>query len=134
MPKIVYHTWDTPKLNFSINNNKTVELQLQIFLSSCNFYLTFYTNTHDTALTTKASQKLSGTSSLQPRPSALRFQMFGRLKDELRSRFFSTDQEVKDTVHEWISSLPRLFFSAGINKLVHRWTKCVECQGDYVEK
>lgn len=61
------------------------------------------------------------------------FHMFDPLKDELRSRHFSTDQEVKDAVHELISSLQKSFFSEGIYKVVHRWTKFVECQGDYVE-
>ena len=62
------------------------------------------------------------------------FHLFGPLKEELRGRHFSSDQEVKDAVHQWLSSQPKSFFSEGINALVRRWTKCIERQGDYIEK
>jgi hypothetical protein len=29
---------------------------------------------------------------------------------------------------------PKTFFLEGIHKLVDRWTKCIEKEGDYVEK
>lgn len=62
------------------------------------------------------------------------FYLFGPLKEALRGRQFFTDEEVKDAVHEWLSSMPRSFFSEGVQKFVRRWTKCVERNGDYVEK
>ena len=38
-------------------------------------------------------------------------------------------------VHAWLAAQPKpFFFSDGIKKLVQRWKKCVEKQGDYVEK
>jgi hypothetical protein len=40
---------------------------------------------------------------------------------------------VKEAVHAWLAAQPKTF-SEGIKKLVQRWTKCVEKQGDYVEK
>ena len=42
----------------------------------------------------------------------------GPLKEALHVRKFSSDNDVKD----------------GIHKLVHRYQKCVDFQGDYVEK
>jgi hypothetical protein len=46
----------------------------------------------------------------------------------------TSDQEVKEAVHAWLTAQPKTFFSEGIRKLVQRWTKCVEKQGGYVEK
>jgi hypothetical protein len=37
-------------------------------------------------------------------------------------------------VHKWLRDQPKTFFLEGIHKLVDRWTKCIEKEGDYVEK
>jgi hypothetical protein len=63
--------------------------------------------------------------------------LFGPLKEALRGRRLTADQQVKEAVHAWLVAQPKTFFSffsEGIRKLVQRWTKCVEQQGDYVEK
>lgn len=62
------------------------------------------------------------------------YHLFGPLKNALRDRRFSSDQQVKDAVHTWLAAQPKTFFSEGIGKLVQRWTKCIKKQGDYVEK
>ena len=42
---------------------------------------------------------------------------------------------MKEGVHAWLAAQPKIFFfSKGIKKLVQRWKKCTEKQGDYVEK
>ena len=43
---------------------------------------------------------------------------------------------MKEAVHAWLADQPKTFFfcSEGINKLVQRWKKCIEKQGDCVEK
>ena len=42
---------------------------------------------------------------------------------------------MKEAVHAWLAAQPKtFFFSEGIKKLVQRWKKCIEKQGDYVEK
>jgi hypothetical protein len=41
---------------------------------------------------------------------------------------------VKKTVHAWLAAWMKTFFSEGIRKLVQWWTKCIEKQGDYIEK
>ena len=42
---------------------------------------------------------------------------------------------MKEAVHVWLAAQPKtFFFSEGIKKLVQRWKKCIEKQGDYVEK
>ena len=42
---------------------------------------------------------------------------------------------MKEVMHAWLAAQPKIFFfSEGIKKLVQRWKKCIEKQGDYVEK
>ena len=41
---------------------------------------------------------------------------------------------MKEAVHAWLAAQPKSFFFEGIKKLVQRWKKCTEKQGDYVEK
>ena len=62
------------------------------------------------------------------------YHLFGPLKEALRSRRFTSDQELKEAVHALLTAQLKIFFSESIRKLVQRWTKCVEKQGDYVEK
>jgi hypothetical protein len=62
------------------------------------------------------------------------YHLFGPPKEALRGCRFTSDQEVKEAVHAWLAAQPKTFFFEGIRKLVQRWTKCVEKQGDYVEK
>ena len=62
------------------------------------------------------------------------FHLFGPLKQALRGRRFTSDEAVKEAVHSWLAAQPKTFFYEGFRKLVHRWTKCIEKQGDYVEK
>ena len=61
--------------------------------------------------------------------------LFGLLKEALRSRRFTSVQELKEAVHAWLANQPKtFFFSEGIKKFVQRWKKCTEKQGDYVWK
>jgi hypothetical protein len=52
--------------------------------------------------------------------------LFGPLKEALRDHQFTSDQEVKEVVHAWLTAQPKTFFSEGIRKLVQQWTKCIE--------
>jgi len=58
----------------------------------------------------------------------------GPLKEALRGRRFTSNEEVKEAVHIWLREQPKSFFSAGIQKLVERYNKCTVLQGGYVEK
>ena len=62
------------------------------------------------------------------------YHLFGSLKEALRDRRFTSDQEVMEAVHDWLVAQPKTFFSEGFRKLVQRWTKCIQKQGDYVDK
>ena len=61
------------------------------------------------------------------------YRLFGPLKEALRGRRFTSDQELKEAVHVWLTAQPKTFFSEGIKKLVQQWKKCIEKQRDYVE-
>jgi hypothetical protein len=44
------------------------------------------------------------------------------------------NEEEIQAVHKWLRDQPKTFFVEGIRKLVDRWTKRIEKEGDYVEK
>jgi hypothetical protein len=46
------------------------------------------------------------------------------------SSLFTSDEEVKEAVHEWLAAQSKTFFYAGIQKLVELWNKCIEEHGD----
>jgi hypothetical protein len=44
------------------------------------------------------------------------------------------NEEKIQAVHKWLRDQQKTFFVEEIHKLVDRWTKCIEKEGDYVEK
>jgi len=93
---------------------------------------------HTAAATVETVQQL-GFELLQHPPSSLDlvpsdYHIFVPLKEALRVCRFTSDEEVKEAVHTWLREQPKSFFSAGIQKLVERYSKCIVLQGDYVEK
>jgi histone-lysine N-methyltransferase SETMAR len=62
------------------------------------------------------------------------YYMFEPLKEAMGGKKLCSDEEVQQAVHEWLRTRPQEFFSRGIHALPVRWRKCVEHQGDYVEK
>ena len=62
------------------------------------------------------------------------YHLFGPLKEGVRGQHFTSDQEVKHAVRNWLKMQPADFYKAGIVFLVHRWTVGIEKCGDYIEK
>jgi hypothetical protein len=62
------------------------------------------------------------------------FYLFGKLKDHLRCRHFHDDDTLKNVVTAWLESQETVFYNEGIQKLKYCWAKCINLQGDYVEK
>jgi hypothetical protein len=61
--------------------------------------------------------------------------MFGPVKEALRGRRFSSNEEVISVVQNWFKEATKKhFFPDGIKKLVKHWNRCVEVEGDCVEK
>jgi hypothetical protein len=49
-------------------------------------------------------------------------------------KFFRSDEEVQQALHEWLRSQLKDFFSRGIHALPKRWNTCMVRNVDYVEK
>jgi histone-lysine N-methyltransferase SETMAR len=62
------------------------------------------------------------------------FHIFGPLKDALRGRRFADDDELKHSVREELRRFSKEFYATGIQRLTQRWKKCVDNEGDFVEK
>lgn len=62
------------------------------------------------------------------------FHLFPKLKEYIRGTKFQDDDAVMAAVNEFFESQEEDFFSEGIRKLEKRYSKCIELEGDYVEK
>ena len=62
------------------------------------------------------------------------FHLFPNLKEQLRGIRFDSNEEITQAVRSWIRAQNDDFFLDGFRQLVHRWKKCVQTGGDYVEK
>lgn len=62
------------------------------------------------------------------------YHLFRYLKNFLGGKRFDTDEELKTAVKNWLSSQEAEFYEKGITKLVDRYDKCLNRQGNYVEK
>lgn len=62
------------------------------------------------------------------------FHLFPNMKKELSGNRFMNDDDVIDAVDEFLTLQDENFYFQGIQALQHRWEKCVNIEGDYVEK
>lgn len=62
------------------------------------------------------------------------YHLFGPMKEPLRGVRFKDQNEIERAVKDSLSRFPTEWFREGIQKLEKRWTKCLELEGDYVEK
>ena len=62
------------------------------------------------------------------------FYLFPKLKSHLRGRIFPDNDAVIAAVERFLGDQDEEFYKTGITKLEHRWSKCIEVKGDYVEK
>ena len=62
------------------------------------------------------------------------YHLFGPLKEGVTGQHFTSDQEVKNAVRNWLKMQPAGFYKIGIVSLVHQWTVGIEKRGDYIEK
>jgi len=61
------------------------------------------------------------------------FHLFPTLKEFLDGIYFKSNEEVKDTIKQWLYGLLAEVFDEGIQKLVTYYDKCLNVGGDYVE-
>ncbi|EFN78485.1 Histone-lysine N-methyltransferase SETMAR, partial [Harpegnathos saltator] len=62
------------------------------------------------------------------------FFLFPNLKKSLAGQKFEPNEEVIAATETYFADLEKTYFSGGLKKLEHRWVKCIELKGDYVEK
>ena len=60
------------------------------------------------------------------------FHLFGPLKDPLRGTKYETENELKSAVNNVIKGMSKEWFEQGLKKMVDRWQKCINLEGDYV--
>lgn len=60
--------------------------------------------------------------------------LFPNLEILLGEKKFSPNKEIDAAVYAYFEGFETSYFSEGIKKLEHRWTKCTELQGDYLEQ
>jgi hypothetical protein len=53
------------------------------------------------------------------------FHLFGPLSIALRGHRFADNDEVKETVYDWLRNQPQNFFTNDIKKLADHWAKCI---------
>ncbi|GBP03932.1 Histone-lysine N-methyltransferase SETMAR [Eumeta japonica] len=62
------------------------------------------------------------------------YYLFSNLKKWLGGKRFESNEEVITETNAYFESLEKIYYLEGIKKLEKRWTKCIELNGDYVEK
>jgi len=56
------------------------------------------------------------------------------LKEHLNGRQYASDNDIIQSVEDFLEVQDELFYQTGIQKLQKRWNKCIEVQRGYVEK
>ena len=87
-----------------------------------------HTAAHTTEILRKLKFEVMAHPPYSPDLALSDYHLFGPLKEALRGRLFTSDQEVKEAVGAWLIAQPKTFFSEGIRKLVQQRTKCIEKQ------
>lgn len=60
--------------------------------------------------------------------------LFSNLKKDLRGKRFGSDEEMKAAVQEHFDSQNKINFFNGLKALFKKCNKCIELEGDYIEK
>jgi histone-lysine N-methyltransferase SETMAR len=60
--------------------------------------------------------------------------LFTKMKVWLATQRLQTNEELIDGVNNWLHNLAAPFFDEGLQKLVSRYDKCLNVDGNYVEK
>jgi histone-lysine N-methyltransferase SETMAR len=62
------------------------------------------------------------------------YHLFTKMKVWLATQRFHTKEELMDGVNNWLHNLAAPFFEKGLQKLVSQYDKCLNVDGNYVEK
>ena len=62
------------------------------------------------------------------------FHLFPNMKKHLRAKRFKSRDDVKHDVQTWLRGQDPTFYQQGFEKRISRLDKCINREGDYVEK
>lgn len=62
------------------------------------------------------------------------YYLFPNLKRMLRGKRFYTNEQVESETNAYFEGLSKEYYETGIKMLEKRWSRCIELNGDYVEK
>jgi hypothetical protein len=62
------------------------------------------------------------------------YHLFGPLKDHLRDYHYETDEAVQEAVRSWLRGAGTDFCRRNIFKILQRWQKCIDLDGDNIEE
>ena len=62
------------------------------------------------------------------------FHLFPKLKTAISSTHFQSNDDVIHEVDDFLNGQEKDFFKSGIEALKHCWQKCIDTEGDDVEK
>jgi len=76
----------------------------------------------------------SGAPALQPRSGTLRLSSLPSMKKHLCAKRFKSHDGVKHEMQTWLRGQDPTFYRQGFEKWISRLDKCLNREGDYVEK
>jgi histone-lysine N-methyltransferase SETMAR len=62
------------------------------------------------------------------------YHLLTKMKVWLATQRLHTNEELMDVVNNWLHNLAAPFFDEGLQKLVSRYDKCLNVDGNYVEQ
>jgi len=62
------------------------------------------------------------------------YHLFGFVKNQMRGQNYEMKEALQTAVHQCLRAAGTEFYRKGIFKLPEQWEKCVQRNGDYVEK
>jgi hypothetical protein len=62
------------------------------------------------------------------------FRLFPKLEKHTRGLRFQTDEDVQEEVKRWLRLRDASFYHQGFGFLIHRYDKCPNRYGNYIEK
>jgi len=69
-----------------------------------------------------------------PNMASSDYHLFGVVKNQMRGQHYETKEALQTAVRQCLRAAGTEFFRKGTFKLPERWEKCVQRNGDYVEK
>jgi histone-lysine N-methyltransferase SETMAR len=93
-----------------------------------------YTVTRTNALIKLFNSEIFHHPSYNPDLPPIDYHLCTKMKVWLGTQRFHTNEELMDRVTNWLYNLAAPFFDEGLQKLVSRYDKCLNVDGNYVEK